>query len=239
MRKIHCDNAKEFCGTVIGRACHDHDIAVEHRPPGEPHYGGHIERGFRTWLTRSHRLKGTTFSNVKEKGEYPSERRATMTRAELEKWFSIYVAKVYANKFHYGINTTPLAKYKEGILGTPNSPGIGFSERIIEPTAFALDFMPFEERTIQGYGVLIDHIFFWDDALRLWMHARDPEDPKHPRKFIFRINPRDMREVYFWDPADKTYIPIPYRDRCRPPTSRWEIQAAVKRLRATLAWTKF
>jgi putative transposase len=48
-----------------------------------------------------------------------------MTRAELEKWFTIYVAKVYANKFHHGIQTTPLAKYQEGIVGTASRPGIG------------------------------------------------------------------------------------------------------------------
>jgi len=89
MRTIHCDNAKEFRGTVIGRACQDHDIAVEHRPPREPRYGGHIERGFGTWLTRARRLKGTTFSNVEQKGDYDSEGRAIMTRAELEKWFTI------------------------------------------------------------------------------------------------------------------------------------------------------
>ena len=231
MHKIHCDNAKDFRGTVIGRACRDHNLTVAHRPPREPRYGGHIERGFRTWLTRTRRLKGTTFSNVEEKGEYDSEGRAIMTRAELEKWFTIYIAKVYAHKFHAGIKTTPLAKYKEGILGTADRPGVGLPDRIAEPTAFMLDFMPFEERTIQEYGVLIDHIFFWDDALRHWIHARDPEDPKRPRKFIFRIMPRDMREIYFWDPSNKTYIPIPYRDRARPPVSRWEIQAAEKRLR--------
>src|SRR5208282_829847 len=100
-----------------------------------------------------------------------------------------------------------------------------------EPTVFMLDFMPFEERTIQEYGVVIDHIYFWDDALRPWIHAGDPEDSKHPRKFTFRINPRDMREIYFRDPANNSYIPIPYRDRTRPPVSRWEIQAAEKRLR--------
>jgi putative transposase len=224
MHTIHCDNAKEFRGTVIGRACRDHNITVAHRPPREPRYGGHIERGFRTWLTRTRRLKGTTFSNVEEKGEYDSEGRAILTRAELEKWFTIYVTKVYANKFHSGIKTTPLAKYKEGILGTANRPGSGLPDRVAEPTAFMLDFMPFEERTIQEYGVLIDHIFFWDDALRHWIHARDPEDPKRPRKFIFRIIPRDMREIYFWDPSNKTYIPIAYRDRGRPPVSRWEVQ---------------
>jgi putative transposase len=199
-RKIDCDNAKEFRGTVIGRACQDHDITVEHRPPREPRYGGHIERGFRTWLTRARRLKGTTFSNVEQKGDYDSEGCAIMTRAELEKWFTIYVAKVYANTFHKGIKTTPLAKYKEGILGTDDRSGTGLPDRIAEPTAFMLDFMPFEERTIQEYGVVIDYIYFWDDALRQWIHAREPEDSKRPRKFTFRIIPRDMREIYFGTP---------------------------------------
>jgi putative transposase len=231
MRTIHCDNAKEFRGTVIGRACQDHDITVAHRPPREPRYGGHIERGFGTWLTRAHRLKGTTFSNIEQKGDYDSEGRAIMTRAELEKWFTIYVAKVYANTFHKGIKTTPLAKYKEGILGTGDRPGIGLPDRVAEPTAFMLDFMPFEERTIQEYGVALDHIYYWDDALRPWIHARDPQDSRRPRKFTFRIIPRDMREIYFRDPARNTYIAIPYRDRTRPLVSRWEIQAAEKRLR--------
>jgi len=231
MLTIHCDNAKEFRGTVIGRACQDHNITVNHRPPREPRYGGHIERGFGTWLAQAQRLKGTTFSNVEQKGDYDSEGRAIMTRTELEKWFTIYVAKVYANKFHTGIKTTPLAKYKEGILGTADHRGVGLPDRLSEPAAFMLDFMPFEERTIQEYGVVIDYIFFWDDALRPWIHARDPQDAKHPRKFTFRINPRDMREIYFRDPISNTYIPIPYRDRTRPPVSRWEIQAAEKRLR--------
>jgi putative transposase len=232
MRTIHCDNAKEFRGSVIGRACQDHDIAVEHRPPREPRYGGHIERGFGTWLARAHRLKGTTFSNVEQKGDYDSEGRAVLTRAELEKWFTIYVTKVYANTFHQGIKTTPLARYKEGILGSNDRPGVGLPDRIAEPMAFMLDFMPFEERTIQEYGVVIDHIYFWDDALRPWIHTRDTEDSKHPRKFTFRINPRDMREIYFRDPDNNNgYVPIPYRDRTRPPVSRWEIQAAEKRLR--------
>jgi putative transposase len=231
MRTIHCDNAKEFRGTVIGRACQNHDIAIEHRPPREPRYGGHIERGFGTWLARARRLKGTTFSNVEQKGDYDSEGCAILTRAELERWFTIYVTKVYANTFHKGIKTTPLARYKEGILGNDDRPGIGLPDRIAEPMAFMLDFMPFEERTIQEYGVVIDYIYFWDDALRPWIHARDPEDSKHPRKFTFRINPRDMREIYFRDPDNNSYVPIPYRDRTRPPVSRWEIQAAEKRLR--------
>ena len=40
-----------------------------------------------------------------------------------------------------------------------------------------------------------------------------------------------MREIYFRDPSSNTYIAIPYRDRTLPPVSRWEVQAAEKRLR--------
>jgi putative transposase len=133
--------------------------------------------------------------------------RGILTRAELGKWFTIYVTKVYANALHKGIKTTPLARYKEGILGSSDRLGVGLPDRIAEPTVFMLDFMPFEERTIQEYGVVIDHIYFWDDALRPWIHARDPEDSKDPRKFTFRINPRDMREIYFREPANNSYTP--------------------------------
>ncbi|CAG0995415.1 Transposon Tn7 transposition protein TnsB [Rhodocyclaceae bacterium] len=232
MRKIHCDNAKEFRGTVIGRAAQEHDITVEHRPRGQPRYGGHVERGFRTFMKRVHQLKGTTFSNIEEKAEYDAEGRAMMTRRELEHWFTIYIAKYYPNRYHRGIKDTPLAKYKSGLLGTDDGrPGIGLPERIVDTQAFMLDFMPFQERTVQQYGLLIDHIYFYEDALRPWIHSKDPNDPTKARKFIVRFNPRDMREVYFRDPNSNAYIVVPYRDRSHPPVSRWEILAAEEKLR--------
>lgn len=232
MRKIHCDNAKEFRGTVIGRAAQEHDITVEHRPRGQPRYGGHVERGFRTFMKRVHQLKGTTFSNIEEKAEYDAEGHAMMTRRELERWFTIYIAKYYPNRYHRGIKDTPLAKYRAGLLGTDDGrPGIGLPGRIADTQAFMLDFMPFQERTVQQYGLLIDHIFFYEDALRPWIHSKDPDDPAKARKFIVRFNPRDMREVYFRDPNSNAYIVIPYRDRSHPPVSRWEILAAEEKLR--------
>lgn len=231
MRKIHMDNAKEFRGTVIGRACEEHNITVEHRPKGRPQYGGHVERGFRTFMKRAHRLKGSTFSNVAEKAEYDSEGRAVMTRKELERWFTTYIAKYYPNNYHRGIKNTPLAKYSEGIHGTDTQIGIGLPPRIVDPHAFMLDFMPFQYRTVQEYGIVLDWIYYYDDALRPWIRAKDPDNSKEARKFLVRFNPRDMREIYFFDPESKTYITIPYRDRAHPPVSQWEIQAAERKLR--------
>lgn len=231
MRKIHLDNAKEFRGTVIGRACEEHNITVEHRPKGRPQYGGHVERGFRTYMKRTHRLRGTTHSNVAEKAEYDSEGRAVMTRKELEHWFTTYIAKYYPNDYHRGIKNTPRAKYSEGIHGSDTQIGIGLPPRIVDPHAFMLDFMPFQYRTVQEYGIVLDWVYYYDDALRPWIRAKDPDNPKEARKFLVRFNPRDMREIYFFDPDTKTYITISYRDRAHPPVSQWEIQAAERKLR--------
>lgn len=230
-RKLHCDNAKEFRGTVIGRACAEHGIDVEHRPKARPHFGGHVERGFRTFMKRVHLLKGTTFSDIKERLEYDSSGRAVMTRAELERWFTIYIAKYYPNKFHRGIKDTPLARYKAGILGTDGHMGIGLPDRIENPRRFMLDFMPFEERTVQDYGILLNHVYYYDDALRRWICSSDPDDPTKARKFIVRYVPRSMQEVFFLDPSSNDYIGIPYRDRSHPPASYWEIEAAARKIK--------
>src|SRR5208283_2685545 len=160
-----------------------------------PRYGGHIERGFGTWLTRARRLKGTTFSNVEQKGDYDSEGRAIMTRAELEKWFTIYVAKVYANTFHKGIKTTPLAKYKEGVLGTDNRPGIGLPDRVAEPTAFMLDFMPFEERTIGKLRQTNIDLGLAGNA-RIVANAADPFDT--PEQIVIRERINCVNSLAHW-----------------------------------------
>ncbi|MDW5267704.1 MULTISPECIES: DDE-type integrase/transposase/recombinase [Acidobacteriaceae] len=43
-RTIHVDNDKEFHAEALLRGCQEFGIRLEHRPPGRPHFGGHIER---------------------------------------------------------------------------------------------------------------------------------------------------------------------------------------------------
>ena len=92
------------------------------------------------------------------------------------------------------------------------------------------DFMPYLERTIQEYGVLIDNIHYYADVLRPWIHARDLDNPKLKRKFIFTRDPRDISAVYFYDPETKDYYNIPYRNLSHPPMSLWELNAVLKKL---------
>lgn len=41
MSKVHCDNAKEFRGKVLRRACEAYAIDLQWRPVQLPHFGGH------------------------------------------------------------------------------------------------------------------------------------------------------------------------------------------------------
>lgn len=110
MTKVHLDNAKEFHGRMLERACGQHDIILEYRPRGQPNYGPHVERAFRTFMAESHSIPGTTFSNVQAKMEYDSEGKACMTLEELELWFCVFVVYCYHHKAHKGINNVPPIK---------------------------------------------------------------------------------------------------------------------------------
>lgn len=229
--KVYADNAAEFRGTMLERACREYGIIMENRPKGQPNYGGHVERLFRTFMKRTQSLPGSTFSNVEERGEYPSETRAVMTLGEYTRWFATFVTKVYHQRPHRGIGRIPPAKlYEQYILGTDTLRGIGLPEAVRDPFKLRLDFMPYVDRTIQEYGVVIDNIHYYADVLRPWVHARDPENPKLKRKFIFVRDPRDIGEVFFLDPETKTYYAVPYRDITRPRMSLWELNTVLKQI---------
>ncbi len=225
---IHLDNAKEFRGNMLKRACQEYGININWRPVARPHFGGHVERILGTLLKEIHELPGTTFSNPKERGEYKSEDKAAMTLNELEKWLTIYIIDVYHKRIHSEIQTTPEKQWEDGILGTKNSPGRGLPPRIIDEQRLILEFMPYEERTIQDYGVVIDEIHYYSDILRKWINSKDITNPKVKRKFIFKRDPRNISSVYFLDPELDLYFSIPYRNTSHPPISIWELREAQK-----------
>ena len=231
MRVVHTDNAKEFRGTMMGKACEEHGIVLEQRPRGQPQYGGHIERSFRTYMAKVHTIPGTTRSNVQDKGDYDAEGKACMTISALEKWFAIFIVEYYHQKPHAGNKgVPPITMYERGILGTPDTPGVGLPKRIADETRLKIDFLPYEMRTVQEYGIVNEYIYYYHDALRRWMHSPDPKKPKKKQLFICRYDPRNLSTIYFYEPDTKDYIFVPYKDMSRPPISIWELRAAKKHL---------
>ncbi|MBX7222822.1 MAG: Mu transposase C-terminal domain-containing protein [Blastocatellia bacterium] len=230
-RTIHLDNAKEFRGRMLQRACEQYGIHIEWRPVATPHYGGHIERLLGTFAGRIHDLPGTTFSNPAERGEYDAEKQAALTLSEFEVWLTNLIVGVYHQEVHSELLVSPLIQYERGVLGSERKPGTGYHPREADEHRLYLDFMPFVERTIQPTGVVVDEIHYFADVLRHWVGAPDPENQNLKRKFIFRRDPRDISRVWFYDPELSLYSEIPYRDITRPPMSLWELRAVMRRLK--------
>ena len=68
------------------------------------------------------------------------------------------------------------------------------------------------------------------DVLRPFIGATAAEDSRIGRRFIFRRDPRNIREIYFFHPEIKQYYAIPYRNTAHPPISIWELRAIRRRL---------
>lgn len=231
MNIVHADNAKEFRGNTLKKACDDHSIDLQWRPVARPRYGAHIERLLGTFNKDIHTLPGTTFSNIKERGNYESERHSALTLSELERWLATYVTEVYHQRFHSELLMSPLKKFEQGIFGNGDVPGTGLPPRILDETRLRLDFMPFIRRVVRDDGIVIGHIHYYHDVLRSWINAKDPDKPKVKRKFLVRQDPRDISLIFFYDPELKTYFDIPYRHTYQYPMSLWEYRETLRRLK--------
>lgn len=228
MDTIHVDNAKEFHGNMLKKACLNYGITLQFRPVATPHWGGHIERIMGTFAREIHNLPGTTFSSEAERKQYQSEKNSSFTIDEFEKWLLIFITKVYHQRKHSSLGKSPLEKYKEGILGSNTKIGRGIAPRINDYRRTKLDFMPYFERSVQEYGIVIDHIYYYDDVLRQYIHASNTNESK---KYIFKRDPRDISIVYFLDPKTNSYYDIPYRNSSYPPMSIWEYRDIIKKIK--------
>ena len=111
---VHVDNAPEFESAAIVRGTQEYGIELVHRPVRRPAFGGHIERLIGTMMGAAHLLPVTTFSSVAEKGDYPSEDRAALTLAELERWLALEIAG-YHQRVHTVLRQPPMHVWKEAL----------------------------------------------------------------------------------------------------------------------------
>ena len=230
---VHMDNAKEFRGELLRTAFEEYGIELRLRKVKTPHYGGHIERLMRTFAEAIRDLPGATFSSPEERKGYDSEARAVMTLGEFEAWLVDYVVNEYHRKPHHGLNgLSPLAKWQESVVGTDDAPGTAIPSPPADPERLKLDFLPFERRIIGRQGIRSDYIDYWHDSFRRRIGEADPEHRLRKRKFLIRIDPRDVTRVWFLDPDTNAYTVVPTLDISRPAVSRWEWKAVQRALRA-------
>lgn len=217
--RIETDNAEEFHSKAFERGAGEYGIKIGYRLPGSPQTGGHIERLIGTFMHRIHLIPGTTFSNVAQKGDYDSEKRAVMTLKEIERWLTLEILGVYHKSVHSALRQPPEHVWKERISIKPEP-----VRHPRDPGRFLLDFLPGEYRMIRRDGIQLLNLHYWDNVL-------SPMAGRSKSPFLVKYDPRDLSRVFLWD-AKGDYWTIPYRDLGAPPITLWEHRNALRKLRA-------
>ena len=217
---IHVDNGADFRADAVKKAGLAHGINIEFRPVGRANFGGHIERAIGTLMSEIHNLPGTTFSNIKQRGEYNSDANASMTFFEFEKWLVTFITKIYHKRVHNSLFLTPEQQWEEGLFGDENS--IGFIQKPSSNSTIILDFLPIYERTIQKNGVNIEGLNYYDHVLRTKINQTENGKKK---QFIFKRDPRDISYVWFYEESTKEYFKIPVANQNMPSMTAWEFDS--------------
>lgn len=216
--QLYVDNGAEFHSEALRRGCEEHGIALDYRPPGEPHYGGVVERLIGTLMSEVHELPGTTFSNPADRGPYDSDATAALTLLELQRWLAFVVA-AYHHQVHEGHGRPPLAVWEEKATAHPPT-------TVANPRSFLIDFLPVVRRRLTRTGLVIDHVQYFSDTLKPLIARR-----QQIGQVVVRRDPRDLSRVWVLDPQSNAYLSVGYRHLAHPAISLWEHRAAVARLR--------
>ena len=214
-KMIHVDNGAEFHARAFKIACSEYQIDLQHRPPGTPRYGGHIERLIGTMMGAVHLLPGSHFSNIFERGDLDAEAEAVMTLREMEVWLALEITRSYHARAHRALDTTPIAVWAAGVddvtLRMPSN-----------LRQFLVDFLPSEQRVLQRDGLHLFHIRYWSDELR-WLMGQGG------RKFTLKYDPRDLSRIFVL--TEDGIIEARPADLTRPAITLWEHRAARHALR--------
>lgn len=198
---IACDNGMDLHADAFEQVCLEMGILLLYCPAGEPYFKGAIERMFRT-LNQGliHRLPGTVFSNVDERGNYPSEEVAAIDLETLLHLITKWIVEVYHRTLHRGIGMAPLTKWNEGA-----------SNRVIELPAYPqqLDVLigiP-TTRTLFHYGIEHDCLRYNSPELQL-LRSRTGGTPIVPLKYYEDA----VDYIHVYDDINKEYIKVPAVD---------------------------
>lgn len=208
---FHVDNGADFRSHAFIRGCRNEGVDVIWRPPGEPRYGGHIERLIGTMMGKVHLLPGTSFGNPAERGKYDAKSSSAMSLRELECYLGWEIAGGYHDRIHGALARSPLAVWREHEarvkLHMPH-----------DRMAFWVSFLPEARRTLRPDGV-------WLHGLPYWSNVLSADLGRTKRDLLIKYDPRDISRVFVERPSGR-YVEARTRDISFPSISlrEWGLQ---------------
>jgi putative transposase len=197
------DNGKAFIGKDLKDACHELGINLVICPVRSPHLKGHVERSLGAlnkyfW----HKIPGTAFSNIMQRGDYESLKEACVYQSELEGMFVRTLVDIYAEDFHKGIDGIPARRWEAAVADgwRPRYPASAEQLRLILGRV--------KYRKIHHYGIDIDCLRYQSDELsylRKWMGNKQAK----VKSFPWDLGKIAVLDTYPGDGEQPHYIEIP------------------------------
>lgn len=192
------DNAAEFHAGDIYLAFNDLGIELFYPRTRGPEMKGAVERFFRTLnLGLLHCLPGTTRSNTRDRGDYPSEKLACLTLPALESIVLKWIVDVYHQTPHRGLRgKRPADVWKAGESSRPiHLPAdLDALEAILSKR---------EKRALQHYGVDLSGLRYNSPELGHIRHGLRSDEKVEVR---YRD---ELGHVWIHDPKREVFLKVP------------------------------
>jgi putative transposase len=108
MRELVVDQALEFHGHSLTEGCRRLGIEIHFSPRKQAWFKGKIERIFRSLNEGvAHGVRGTTFSNTMQKGDYDPQKAAVVRLSTLKAAIHKWICDVYHQKKHRALGMPP------------------------------------------------------------------------------------------------------------------------------------
>jgi len=200
------DHGKAFLsGHVIG-VCTRLGISIQPAQPKKPTDKPTCERFFKTLREGLiQHLPAYKGPDVYSRGERVED-AAFFYLHELEDIIRDWIASVYHRTRHDGLvvpewphlGLSPAEMHQIGVAKT----GL---LRIPATPELAYDFLHVQYRTIQHYGIEVGGLRYDGPALNGYRNTTSPYGGIHAGKWPVRVNPDDVRRIWFQDPADDSW----------------------------------
>jgi len=195
---IAVDNGTDLHSDALESTCLEMGIQILFCGAKTPQHKGAIERFFRTMnMGLVHRLPGTVFSGVDERGDYPAEEKAVIDMATLVHLLTKWIVDIYNVSLHRGIGARPLDRWVESA-----------ERRIIEIPLYpqqleVITGIP-AKRTLFHYGIELEGLQYNSDGLQA-IRRRAGEN----RPVQLKYYEDTVAHIHVFDPYAKEYIKVP------------------------------
>ncbi|MCK9621783.1 MAG: DDE-type integrase/transposase/recombinase [Methylobacter sp.] len=191
-----CDNGLEFHSHQLRRMCAELNIELTFCPKKQPHYKGAIERFLGTFNRQvSHKVEGTTFSNIEQRGDYDADKSACLTLAEFKKLLHVWLIDVYIQTPHKSLGITPALAWKDGLK---------MIEPVLPESKEKLDLILSiqKSRQLNHEGVQLKGLMYNSSELATLRKLGIA-------KVNIRINSEDLGEIWVFDEHQGDYLRVP------------------------------